>query len=57
MIFGAEQFRGDRDLMMGLTVSDIDATGSLLRDIWCGFARDGSVGTLSIEGVIDVERL
>lgn len=57
MLFGADHFNGDRALMMGLTADDINATGSKMRDIWCGFARDGSVGTLSIEGVIDVERL
>ena len=57
MIFGAEQFRGDRDLMMGLTVSDIDATGSLLRKIWCGFAKNGSADVVSEEDVISVERL
>ena len=57
MLFGAEKFNGDRALMMGLTAEDIDAMGFKLRTIWCDFAKNGSVSTFSVEGVIDIERL
>lgn len=57
MLFGAERFNGDKTLMMGLTAEDIDVVGSKIRGIWCGFARDGSVSTFSVEDVMDIERL
>lgn len=57
MIFGTDDFNGDPALMMGLTVSDIDRTGSGLRDIWCGFARDGNIRSEGIEGVLDICRM
>ena len=57
LIFGASGFREGSDITMGLSLADIDETGRPIREIWAGFARDGAICSMSVDGIIDIERL
>ena len=57
MVFGAERFLGNPKLLMGLTVQQLDEAGRPMRRIWGGFARDGTVDTTDIEGMLHIARI
>lgn len=57
MVFGAERFLGNPKLLMGLTVQQLDEAGRPMRRIWSCFARDGTVDTTDIEGMLHIARI
>ena len=57
LLFGADGFAENTDLTVGMTVDEINELGKQFRGIWAGFARDGEIKEMSIDGVIDIQRL
>ena len=57
LVFGPKGYSGGLEQRMGVDIGIIRDIGRPLRDIWAGFARDGTIGTFSIPDMIDIERL
>ena len=57
MLFGADGLDEKSDLTAGMTVDGINELGRQFREIWAGFARDGSIGAFSIPDMMDIEKL
>ena len=57
LVFGGDGFDESSKLLMGRSLKEINETGEPIRKIWADFARNGSVQTSKIDGIIDIKRL
>ena len=57
LLFGIRGFKDRKNLLGGIDVDEVIEIGRSVRKMWADFARDGSMEVLSIDGVLDVERL
>ena len=57
LLFGVKGFRDHQNLLGGVDIDEVNGIGRPMRKMWADFARDGSMNELSIEGVLDAERL
>ena len=57
LLFGVKGFREHKNLLGGVNIDEVNEIGKPMRKMWAGFARDGSMDVLSIDGVLDAEHL
>ena len=57
LLFGVKGFREHKNLLGGVDIEEVTEIGRPMRKMWADFARDGSMDVLSIEGILDAERL
>ena len=57
LLFGVKGFRDHKNLLGGVDIDEVTDIGRSMRKMWADFARDGSMDVLSIDGVLDAERL
>ncbi len=57
LLFDADGLPLGSDASVGLTATEINELGKEFRGVWGGFARDGTISKMSIDGMIKITRL
>ena len=57
LVFGPKGYSGGLEQRMGIDSGIVSEAGRPLRDIWAGFAKDGSICNYRVPDMMDIERL
>ena len=57
LLFGPKGYLGSLEQRIGIDSSVIGEMGRPFREIWAGFARDGSIRSTSVPDMVDIEKL
>ena len=57
LLFGPRGYSGTLEKKISMDRTELERLGRPLRDIWAGFARDGTVSSFKVPEMMDIEKL